>query len=49
MPKGKQKGVRNFLKAVQYGVPEQAEMLGEELAKALLAQGAGELLKALYQ
>ena len=24
-------------------------MLGEELAKALLAQGAGELLKALYQ
>ena len=29
--------------------PEQAEMLGEELAKALLAQGAGELLKALYQ
>ena len=40
---------QTILKAVQYGVPEQAEMLGEELAKALLAQGAGELLKALYQ
>ena len=40
---------KTILKAVQYGVPEQAEMLGEELAKALLAQGAGELLKALYQ
>ena len=40
---------RTILKAVQYGAPEQAEMLGEELAKALLAQGAGELLKALYQ
>ena len=40
---------KTILKAVQYGAPEQAEMLGEELAKALLAQGAGELLKALYQ
>lgn len=40
---------RTILKAVQDGTPEQAEMLGEELAKALLAQGAGELLKALYQ
>lgn len=40
---------RTILKAVQHGAPEQAEMLGEELAKALLAQGAGELLKALYQ
>ena len=40
---------KTILKAVQYGVPEQAEMLGEELAKALLAQGAGELIKALYQ
>lgn len=40
---------QTILKAVQYGAPEQAEMLGEELAKALLAQGAGELLKALYQ
>ncbi len=40
---------KTILKAVQFGAPEQAEMLGEELAKALLAQGAGELLKALYQ
>ena len=40
---------QTILKAVHYGAPEQAEMLGEELAKALLAQGAGELLKALYQ
>nr|WP_315277116.1 hydroxymethylbilane synthase [uncultured Acinetobacter sp.] len=40
---------QTILKAVQYGAPEQAEMLGEELAKALLAQGAGDLLKALYQ
>lgn len=40
---------QTILKAVQYGAPEQVEMLGEELAKALLAQGAGELLKALYQ
>ncbi|MCO8059739.1 hydroxymethylbilane synthase [Acinetobacter towneri] len=40
---------QTILKAVQYGAPEQAEILGEELAKALLAQGAGELLKALYQ
>ncbi|MDO5543949.1 MAG: hydroxymethylbilane synthase [Acinetobacter sp.] len=40
---------QTILKAVQYGAPEQAEMLGEELAKALLEQGAGELLKALYQ
>lgn len=28
--------------------PEQAEQLGEQLAQNLLAQGAGELLKALY-
>lgn len=40
---------QTILKAVQFGAPEQAEKLGEELAKALLAQGAGELLKALYQ
>ena len=40
---------QTILKAVHYGAPEQAEMLGEELAKALLAQGAGDLLKALYQ
>ena len=40
---------QTILKAVQFGAPEQAEMLGEELAKALLAQGAGELLKALHQ
>ncbi|MDM1722406.1 hydroxymethylbilane synthase [Acinetobacter towneri] len=40
---------QTILKAVQFGAPEQAKMLGEELAKALLAQGAGELLKALYQ
>lgn len=40
---------QTILKAVQFGAPEQAEMLGEGLAKALLAQGAGELLKALYQ
>ena len=40
---------QTILKAVQFGAPEQAEMLGEELAKALLAKGAGELLKALYQ
>ena len=40
---------QTILKAVQFGAPEQAEMLGEELAKALLAQGAGELLKALYK
>ena len=40
---------QTILKAVQYGAPEQAEMLGEELAKALLAQGAGESLKTLYQ
>ena len=40
---------QTILNAVQVGAPEQAEMLGEELAKALLAQGAGELLKALYQ
>ena len=40
---------QTILKAVQFGAPEQAEMLGQELAKALLAQCAGELLKALYQ
>ena len=40
---------QTILKAVQVGVPEQAEQLGEQLAQALLAQGAGELLKALYQ
>ena len=39
---------QTILKAVQFGAPEQAEMLGEELAKALLAQGAGELFKVLY-
>ncbi len=40
---------QTILKAVQVGAPEQAEQLGEQLAQALLAQGAGELLKALYQ
>lgn len=31
------------------GSIDQAEVLGEELGKKLLAQGAGELLKALYE
>ncbi|NHC04347.1 hydroxymethylbilane synthase [Acinetobacter sp. 187] len=38
-----------LLRAVVTGQPEQAEQLGVELAKALLDQGAGDLLKALYQ
>jgi hydroxymethylbilane synthase len=38
-----------LLKAVETGQPEQAEQLGVDLAKQLLAQGAGDLLKALYQ
>lgn len=38
-----------LLRAKVQGVPEQAEALGVELAKKLLDQGAGELLKALYQ
>ena len=38
-----------LLRAKVQGVPEQAEALGVELAKKLLDQGAGELLKGLYQ
>lgn len=37
-----------LLLAQQHGMPEQAEALGIALAKDLLAQGAGELLQALY-
>ena len=37
-----------LLKAQQVGLPEQAEQLGVKLAQDLLAQGAGEILKALY-
>ncbi len=39
---------QTLLKAQQTGTPEQAEQLGVALAKDLLAQGAGEILKALY-
>lgn len=38
-----------LLQALVYGHPNDAEQLGVELAKKLLDQGAGELLKALYQ
>lgn len=37
-----------LLKALVSGHPNDAEQLGVELAKKLLDQGAGELLKALY-
>lgn len=37
-----------LLKAQVQGTPAQAEQLGVALAQDLLAQGAGELLKALY-
>ncbi|MCO8088111.1 hydroxymethylbilane synthase [Acinetobacter indicus] len=37
-----------LLSAQLSAAPEQAEQLGEQLAQNLLAQGAGELLKALY-
>lgn len=40
---------QTLLQAVVSGTPDQAEQLGVELAKRLLEQGAGELLKALYQ
>lgn len=40
---------KTLLKAIQTSQPEDAEQLGVALAKALLDQGAGELLKALYQ
>ncbi|QIO07553.1 hydroxymethylbilane synthase [Acinetobacter shaoyimingii] len=40
---------KTLLKATQTSQPEDAEQLGISLAKALLDQGAGELLKALYQ
>ena len=36
------------IKAEHVGAPEQAEQLGVALAQDLLAQGAGEILKALY-
>ncbi|MCL6234834.1 hydroxymethylbilane synthase [Acinetobacter sp. ANC 5579] len=39
---------QTLLKAQQVGLPEQAEQLGVKLAQDLLAQGAGEILKALY-
>ena len=38
-----------LLQALVSGHPNDAEQLGVELAKKLLDQGAGELLKALYQ
>ena len=38
---------QTLLKAQQVGFPEQAEQLGVKLAQDLLAQGAGEILKAL--
>lgn len=40
---------RTLLVARVAGAPEQAEQLGIQLAQALLVQGAGELLQALYQ
>ncbi|WP_104498602.1 hydroxymethylbilane synthase [Acinetobacter indicus] len=39
---------QTLLSAQLGAAPEQAEQLGEQLAQNLLAQGAGELLKALY-
>ncbi|MEF9956638.1 MAG: hydroxymethylbilane synthase [Acinetobacter sp.] len=38
-----------ILKAQRVGAIEQAEQLGEQLAEDLLAQGAGDLLKALHE
>ena len=38
-----------ILKAQRVGAIEQAEQLGEQLAQELLAQGAGDLLKALHE
>ena len=38
-----------ILKAQRVGAVEQAEQLGEQLAQDLLAQGAGDLLKALHE
>lgn len=40
---------QTLLKANVQGDPQQAVTLGEQLAQDLLAQGAGELLQALYQ
>lgn len=40
---------QQLLVATQQGIAEQAEDLGIALAKDLLAQGAGELLQALYK
>lgn len=40
---------QTLLKAVAEGPVDQAESLGVQLAKDLLDQGAGDLLKALYQ
>ena len=37
-----------LLKAEVRGAPEQAEQLGQQLAQALLDQGAGPLLAALH-
>jgi len=37
-----------LLRAEQRGSAEDAERLGIEVAEALLAQGAGEILKAIY-
>jgi len=37
-----------LLKEQLVGATVDAEQLGEQLAQRLLAQGAGELLKALY-
>ena len=39
---------KTLLKAQQVGASEQAEQLGVALAQDLLAQGAGDILKALY-
>ena len=39
---------KTLLKAQQIGASEQAEQLGVALAQELLAQGAGDILKALY-
>jgi len=39
---------KTLLKAEQVGDPAQAEQIGVALAQQLLAQGAGDLLKALY-
>ena len=40
---------QTLLQSQVSGRAEQAEQLGVQLAKNLLDQGAGELLKALYQ